>query len=226
MKTQRDTDKKVIALIKMGEKVLDTTTDGHQKQYINEKKFHDFRISALSFLSVTFGDHSAYYKEFYKEVTTPTPVRCERALGILSSVQREIQGDWLTSMRSDIFNVFERDMLSIAKKQALSGKKKAAIILAASLLDNHLQNFSTENGMNIMHEVDGKMIAFTAVQLNSRAYKKGLFDRKVNKRIFAWLELAEASIDLPDADIDTNAVTKAIDNMTAFFVEFPTKPVE
>lgn len=226
MKTQRDTDKKVIALIKLGEKVLDTTTDGHQKQYINEKKFHDFRISALSFLSVTFGDHSPFYKEFYKEVTTPTPVRCERALGILSSVQREVQGDWLTSMRSEIFNVFERDMLSIAKKQALSGKKKSALILAASLLDNHLQNFSTENGMSIMRDVGGKLVPFSSVQLNSRAYKKGLYDRKINKRIFAWIELAEASIDLPDADIEVDAVTKAIDNMTGFFVEYPTKPVE
>ncbi|CAG34813.1 hypothetical protein [Desulfotalea psychrophila] len=73
MKTQRDTDKKIIALIKMGDKILETAVEGHQKQYLNEKKFHDFRISALSFLSVTFGVTSQFYKEFEKEVTLPNP---------------------------------------------------------------------------------------------------------------------------------------------------------
>lgn len=226
MKTQSDTDKKVIALIKMGEKVLETTTEGHQKQYINEKKFHDFRISALSFLSVTFGEHSTFYKEFYKEATSPTPVRTERAIGILTAVQRELQGDWLGSIRSEVFNVFERDMLTIAKKHATAGKAKSAIVLAASLLENHLQNFSVEKGMSIMRDVDGQMVTYTAVQLNSRAYKKGLYERKVNKKIFAWLELYEKCLDLPNSEIESEPIMRAIDGMMMFFVEHPTKVVE
>lgn len=226
MKTLLDTDKKIIALIKMGEKVLDTTIEGHQKQYIDEKKFHDFRISSLSFLTVVFGTTSPFYNEFQKEVTHPTPTRTERALGILTAAQRELQGGWLISMRAELYGRFTLDLLGNARKQLREGRKLAAILLATSLFENHLQHFSSQNDLDITRAIDGKSTLYSAVQMNSRAYKKGLYDRKINKLIFVWLELRDAALQDGVEAITDEQVSTMIDGMVAFIVQNPAEPPE
>lgn len=226
MKTLHDTDKKIIALIKMGEKVLATTIEGHQKQYIDEKKFHDFRISSLSFLTVVFGTTSPFYNEFQKEVTHPTPTRTERAIGILAAAQRELQGDWLVTMRSELYGRFTLDLLGNARKQLGEGRKLAAILLSTSLFENHLQHFSSQNDLNIARVADGKSTQYSAVQLNSRAYKKGLYDRKNNKLIFTWLELRETAAQDGVNAITDEQVSSMIDGMVAFIVQYPAEPPE
>ena len=226
MKTQHDTDKKIIALIKMGEKVIDTTTEGHQKQYIAEKKFHDFRISSLSFLTVVFGTTSPFYKEFAKEVTHPTPSRAERALGILTAAQRELQGDWLVSVRTELYLRFELDLLANCRKQLNEGKKLGAIQLATSIFETHLQHFSSQNELDIERMVEGKFTSYTLTQLNSNAYKKGLYERKSNKAIFSWIELRETAESDGVEGIDDEQIRSMLEGMIAFIIKYPTEPPE
>lgn len=226
MKTQKDTDKKVIALIKMAEKVLETATAGHQKHYIHEKKFHDFRISSLSFLSVVFGDKSPFYKEFEKEVTTPTPTRAERGLGILTAVQRELQGDWLQSVRGEIYNSLERNMLKSCQTLLQNGQKLSAIVLAAGIIDTHLKSLCLEKGVNTTKEQDGKQVDCTAIQLNSRTYKKGIFERKLNKKIFFALEIAQKANNEGITEITDEQVEKMLANTLELIITFPCPPAE
>lgn len=226
MKTQHDTDKKIIALIKMGEKVIDTTTEGHQKQYIAEKKFHDFRISSLSFLTVVFGTTSPFYKEFEKEVTHPTPSRAERALGILTAAQRELQGDWLVSVRTELYRRFEIDLLGNCRKQLNEGRKLSAIQLSASIFETHLQHVSSQNDLDIERMLEGKFASYTVVQLNSNAYKKGLYDRKSNKAIFSWIELRETAEQNGIEDISDEQVSSMLDGIIAFIIQYPAEPPE
>ncbi len=221
MTKQADTDKKVAALIKMGEKVLASKTEGHQKQYLNEKLFHDFRISTLSFFTTVFGTKSSFYIEFQKEVANPSPSRTERGIGILEGARKELQGDWLTPVKTTIYGQLERDLLSIARKHAAQGQLLNATIFATTLLENHLQQFASQNNLNIEKKVEEKMIAYTAVQLNSRIYKKGLYPRPLNKKIFKWLELKEQMSSTEAADIDLEQITSMIDGIAALVVEFP-----
>lgn len=221
MTKQADTDKKIAALIKMGEKVLASKTEGHQKQYLNEKLFHDFRISTLSFFTVVFGTKSSFYTEFQKEVASPSPSRTERGLGILEGARKELQGDWLTPVKTEIYGQLERDLLGIARKHAGQGQLINATIFATTLLENHLQQFASQNNLAIEKKVDGKMEAYTAVQLNSRIYKKGLYPRQLNKKIFKWLELKDQLASTETAAIDLEQVTAMIDGIAALVVEFP-----
>lgn len=223
---QADTDKKITALIKMGEKVLASKTEGHQKQYLNEKLFHDFRISTLSFFTTVFGTKSAFYTEFQKEVANPSPSRTERGLGILEGARKELQGDWLTPVKTEIYGQLERDLLSIARKHANQGQFTNATIFSTTLLENHLQQFSSQNNLAIGKKIEGKMTAYTAVQLNSRIYKKGLYPRHLNKKIFKWLELKEQITAEETTEIDLEQVTSMIDGIAALFVEFPISYIE
>ena len=68
MKNQDELIAQASTLLTMGEKVLTTETgDAQTKSLVNEEKFHDFRISALSFLSRVFGEVSTYYESFQKQ---------------------------------------------------------------------------------------------------------------------------------------------------------------
>ncbi|MGL1932574.1 MAG: hypothetical protein OCC45_12585 [Desulfotalea sp.] len=226
MKTKQETDKKVIALIKMAEKILETATAGHQKHYINEKMFHDFRISSLSFLAVVFSEKSPFYKEFEKEVTTPTPIRTERGLGILTSVQRELQGDWLTSVRGEIFNSMERGMIQNCQNQLKNGQKLSAIILASGILDNHLRSLCVDKGVNTSKDVAGEQVDCSTIQLNSRAYKKNVYDRKFNKNIFSWIEIQQKADCDGVSEIKDEQVENMLKGIIELIVKFPCTPVE
>ncbi len=216
-----DTDKKIATLIKQGEKALASSSEGHQKFYMNEKLFHDFRISALSFLTVVFGTKSQFYKEFYKEVTSPTPVKTSRGIGILEGARKELQGDWLTPVRAEIYGDFERDILTVAKNQIQQGIIEGGFTLAMGVLENHLQRFASQNNLPIERKTSTTSRPYTAVQLNSRIYKKGLYPRNLNKKIFKWLELQKQLFD-PEVELASkDTLMGTVDQIAAFCVEYP-----
>lgn len=226
MTKQADTDKKIASLIKMGEKALASTTEGHQKHYIDEKLFHDFRISTLSFFTTVFGSKSAFYLEFQKEVANPSPSRTKRGMGILEGARKELQGDWLTTVKTELYGKLERDLLGIARKHVTAGNLISATISATTLLENHLQQFASQNNLAIERKLEGKMIEYTAVQLNSRIYKKGLYPRALNKKIFKWLELGEKITTEETNEIEPDQILTMVDGIAALFVEFPINYLE
>ena len=220
MNKQADTDKKIAYLIKLGEKALASTSEGHQRVYMNERLFHDFRISALSFLTVVFGTKSPFYNEFYKEVTNPTPTRTSRGIGILEAAGKELKGNWLTPVRAEVYGQVERDLLTVARNQ-VQHNAQGAYTLAIGILENHLRRFATQNNLKIERETNGSNRPYTAVQLNSRIYKKGLYPRNVNKKIFKCLKLKEQLFDAEAETPDKEMLMSSIDQIAAFCVEYP-----
>ncbi len=107
MKNQDELIAQAAAIITMGEKVLASeTAEGQSKTFVNEQKFHDFRITALSFLSRVFGEVSSYYQSFKTEVTHNTASRTRRGVGMLTAAKRELKGDWLETTRGAVARDF------------------------------------------------------------------------------------------------------------------------
>jgi len=217
MKTQDELITQATALITMGEKVLATeTSESQSKSLVNEVKFHDFRISALSYLGRVFGEISTHYESFRTEVTHHTASRTRRGVGILTAARRALQGDWLETTTGAISRDILIDMLRLARMQFDQGNHCAAAIIAGAILEKQLRNLCLARGIAIHNESHGKAVAKKGLQLTGEAYKKKLYDRQDNKAVISWLELCDAAAKGTDEAIDGEQVKNMLNEMQAF----------
>jgi len=216
MKNQDELSAQVAAIITAGEKVLTTeAVDAKQKAYVNETKFHDFRISALSFLSRVFGESSIFYSGFKSEVTHPTSSRTRRGLGILESAKKELAGNWLDTTWGTISRDMLTDILRIARLNLEQGNVAAAAAVAGAIVEKQLRNLCQTKDIPLHNEVQGKAVPKRALQLTGEAYKKKLYTRQDNKDIMSWLELAS----LEPAKLDSKQVAAMLNGLNAFIAK-------
>lgn len=181
------------ALINIGENVLATESGESQlKPLVNEKKFHDFRISALSYLSRVFGESSNFYQTFRTEVTHPTSSRTRRGLGLLEGAKRELQGDWLSTTRGALIRDTLEDMLQLAADQLDKGNNIAAASITGAVVELQLRYLCQAGGVSIHNHVQGKAVPKKGIQLAGDGYKKKILSRQENKVVTSWLNLSES----------------------------------
>lgn len=178
-------------LIQIGEQVLATESGESQlKPLVNEKKFHDFRISALSYLSRVFGESSSPYQAFRTEVTHPTSSRTRRGLGLLEGAKRDLRGDWLSTTRGALTRDILEDMLQLAATQLEKGSTMAAASIAGAVVELQLRYLCQAGGVSIHNQVQGKAVPKKGMQLAGDGYKKKILSRQENKAVTSWIELS------------------------------------
>ncbi|MFW2366561.1 MAG: hypothetical protein ACN4GW_09100 [Desulforhopalus sp.] len=178
-------------LVNIGEKVLATESNESQlKPLVNEKKFHDFRISALSFLSRVFGENSNFHESFRTEVTHPTSSRTRRGLGLLQGAQRELQGDWLSTTEGAIARNILEEMLKLGENHLELGNSSAAACITGAVVELHLRYLFQAKGVSIHNQIQGKAVAKKVAQLAGDGYKKKILSRQENKAVISWIELS------------------------------------
>lgn len=207
MKNQDELVSQLAAIIQTGEKVAaGETGDGQQKSLVSEEKFHDFRISALSFLSRVFGQDSTYHQSFRSEVTHPTASRTRRGVGILTAAEKDLQGDWLETTGGAIAREVLTDLLRQARLQ-LDGKNlRAAAIIAGAVLEKQLHALCSAKGIKVYNEIQNKAVIKKGLQLTGEAYKKKIYDRQTNKEVITWLELFDKAAGGKGDEVTTEQV--------------------
>lgn len=220
MKNQDELIAQAEAIIKVGEKVLSTEMgSGQSKTLVNEQKFHDFRISALSYLSRVFGDVSTYYQSFKTEVTHPTASRTRRGIGLLSAAQRELHGDWLETTTGAISSEILKDILGLARIELDQGNHIAAAIITGAILEKQLRNICLARDIAIYNETQGKSFPKKRLQLAGDAYKKKLYSRGDYKTVISWLEIISGA---STGKSDTISVVQ-VNNMLNGVLSFVTR---
>jgi len=220
MKNQDELIAQLAAILMTGEKVLATETgENQQKSLVSEEKFHDFRITALSYLSRVFGQDSTYHQSFTSEVTHPTASRTRRGIGILTAAGKDLQGDWLETTTGAITRDVLTDMLRLAKAQLDEKNFRAAVIIAGAVLEKQLHNLCLSNGIKIFNEIQNKAIAKKGLQLTGEAYKRKVYDRQVNKEIIAWLELYESAAGSKTDDLPMEKVKTMVSGILSFLIK-------
>ena len=220
MKNQDELIGQASAIITMGEKVLGTeTVDDKSKSLVNELKFHDFRISALSFLSRVFGEISTYYQSFRTEVTHHTASRTRRGIGMLTAAKRELQGDWLETTIGGTSRDILLDMLRLARMQFDQDNHMAAAVITGAILEQQLRNLCLARGIAINNEIQGKAVPKKGLQLTGEAYKKKLYDRQDNKAIISWLELCDIAAKGKSDAITSDQVKSMLNEMQTFLTK-------
>jgi len=220
MKNQDELIAQLAAIITMGETVLGTETGGNQsKSLVNEQKFHDFRISALSYLSRVFGEVSTYYESFRTEVIHHTASRTRRGLGMLTAAKRELEGNWLETTRGAVARDILIDMLRLARIQLDQDNLSTAAIIAGAILEKQLRSLCLARGISIHNDIQGKAIPKKALQLTGEAYKKKLYDRQENKAVMSWLEIYDAAAKGNLDAFTSSQVKSMLNEMQAFLTK-------
>jgi hypothetical protein len=217
MKNQDELLAQLAAILTTGEKVLTTETgENQQKRLVNEEKFHDFRISAMSYLGRVFGQDSTYHQSFKSEVTQATASRTRRGIGILTAAEKDLRGDWLETTSGAIARDVLTDILRLAKVQLEVQNVKAAAIIAGAVLEKQLRNLCLANGIKLHNEIQNKAVAKKGLQLTGEAYKRKLYDRQENKEIISWLELYDKAAEAKGGDIRAEQVKTMVTGVLGF----------
>ncbi len=220
MKNQDELLAQLAAILMNGEKVIATETgESQQKSLVNEEKFHDFRISALSYLGRVFGQDSTYHQSFKSEVTHPTASRARRGIGILTAAEKDLQGDWLETTSGAINRDVLTDMLHLAKVQLDLNNLRAAAIIAGAVLEKQLRNLCLAKGIKIFNEIQNKAVAKKGLQLTGEAYKRQIYARQENKEIVAWLELYDKAAASKSDDIPAEQVKTMVTGVLSFLTK-------
>jgi len=195
MKNQQELLSQAQSIIRMGEKVLTTESSDHRlTPLVNEQQFHDFRISALSFLSRVFGESGIHCQSLKNEVTHPTASRTKRAIGILTAACRDLQGDWLENTTRAISRDILGDILLLARGHAEQGQLVAAATVAGTVLEKQLRQLSQSQAIPLYNEGQSRATAKKGPQLAGEIYKKRVFSRQEYKSIIAWLDMYDQAV--------------------------------
>lgn len=220
MKNQDELLAQLATILTAGEKVLATEAgDNQQKNLVNEEKFHDFRISAMSFLNRVFGQDTTYYQSFKSEVTQPTASRTRRGIGILTAAGKDLRGDWLETTSGAITRDVLTDMLQLAKAQLDMHNIRAAIIIAGAVLEKQLRSLCLANGIKIYNEIQNKAVPKKGLQLTGEAYKRQIYDRQKNKAIITWLELYDKATDSKGDEIPAESAKSMVSGVLSFLTK-------
>ena len=220
MKNQDELIAQLAAILTTGEKVVATETgDSQQKSLVSEEKFHDFRITALSYLGRVFGQDSTYHQSFKSEVTQATASRTRRGIGILTGDGKDLQGDWLETTSGAITRDVLTDILRLAKIHLEQHNIRAAAVIAGTVLEKQLRNLCLAKGIKIYNEIQNKAVAKKGLQLTGEAYKRKIYDRQENKEIIAWLELSEKAAVAKGEDITAEQVKTMISGIQSFLTK-------
>ncbi len=220
MKNQDELVAQLAALLTIGDKVLATEVgESQQKKLVSEEKFHDFRISAMSFLGRVFGQDSTYHQSFKSEVTQATASRTRRGIGILTAAEKDLRGDWLETTSGAITRDVLADMLQLARVQLELQNLRAATIIAGAVLEKHLRNLCLAKGIKIYNEIQNKAVAKKGLQLTGEAYKRQIYDRQANKEIITWLELSDRAAEAKGDDIPVEQAKAMVGGVLSFLTK-------
>jgi len=219
MDTQEELIAQATKLIQMGEKVLTTESgDSRSTPIVDEQKFHDFRISALSYISRVFGNESHLCGSLKSEVTHPTVSRTKRGIAILTAARRDLQNDWLTTLSGTIAKDVLIDTLRIARFSIEQNQFGAAVVIGSALLEKALRLLALSHGLTIHNELANKAVPKRALQLTGELYKKKAYDRQDNKAIIIWIELGQAA-GKPGFTVNAGQAKEMLNGIQAFITK-------
>lgn len=108
--------------------------------------------------------------------------------------------------------------LNVAMQQLSRGDRKAAVVLAGSTLETHLNKLAAKNGVDIEDEVGN---ALPVAQIVRELADKRVFDSEKQQRVEEWLALRKAASAGETEQISEDRVGAMIAGIKAFLLRNP-----
>lgn len=183
---------RVTELIELADSVIKTekTSQGRLRSTsVDIEIFDTFRNGSLSFILSLFGKEHPYYQNFNAGCYKPTPFGTKSGRGILTSIKTEIEQGWLTSLRGLVSSEIFTDFIEMAEHLLSENYKDASAVMIGSVLEEHLRQLCSKQGIVITTTKAGKTRHKKADLLNAELAKEGVYNKLDQKSVTAWLDL-------------------------------------
>lgn len=185
-----DLSKRIQQLIDQSSAVLATKK---YSQYggdsVDSGAFAGLRASALSFIAMVYGNKHSHYTEFDSRVDDSFEYKAQQGHAILLSIQNEIEGGWIFSVKKLVSAEIFSDFLEMAEHLLDQSYKDPAAVMIGSVLEENLRQLCSLNEIETELEKDGNFIPKKADRLNSDLAKAEIYSKLDQKAVTMWLDL-------------------------------------
>jgi hypothetical protein len=165
------------------------------EQKVAVGKLAELRSGGLAFIDRVFSSQSIFYREF-DDCLDDTSLRIPgiavsiiKCIGILNAMKTEVEGGYLTTIKGLITAEVFTDFLEMAGYLLSEGYKDPAAVMIGSVLEEHLRQLCTRNGVDSTVQKDGKSIPKTADRMNADLAAAGTYSKLYQKGVTGWLDL-------------------------------------
>lgn len=186
----KDLSKRIAQLIEQSEKVLATKKfNQYGSDHVDSGAMAGLRASTLSFIAMTYGNNHSYYSEYNSGTKSNLESSAKKSHAILHSIQNEIDGGWIFTVKKLIAAEIFSDFLEMAEHLLEQGYKDPAAVMIGSVLEENLRQLCAANKIDTELEKDGVFFPKKADRLNSDLAKSEAYTKLDQKSVTAWLDL-------------------------------------
>ena len=142
---------------------------------VDAGKMSGLRASVLSFITMVYGKNHSHYEEFDSATNDSYESNAKRGHEILLSIQNEIDGGWIFSVKQLVSAEIFSDFLEMADHLLKQGYKDSAAVMIGSVLEENLRQLCINNGIDADIEKDGSFIPKKADRIKSQVCCKFIF---------------------------------------------------
>ena len=220
MKTT-DLIKRVDQLLAQGAAVLATKHGGEMGRDVNYDAIKGLRTAVLSFVQRVYGKDHPHYKAFDSVVRGQYSTDAEAAISILRAIKDEIEGGWLFTMRGLITSEVFSDFLEMAEHFLTQGYKDPAAVMAGSVLEEHLRQLCTTNGIAVEVETAERVTLKKADRMNSDLAKAEVYNKLDQKAVTNWLGIRNSAAHGKYDEYTSEQVKLMLQGINDFMVRVP-----
>jgi len=215
----KDLSKRIAQLIEQSEKVLATkNTNQYGSDYVDSGAMAGLRASTLSFIAMTYGNNHSYYSEYDFATKSTLVSNAKRSNAILHSIQNEIDGGWIFTVKKLIAAEIFSDFLEMAEHLLKQGYKDPAAVMIGSVLEENLRQLCAANKIETELEKDGVLIPKKSDRLNSDLAKHEVYTKLDQKSVTAWLDLRNSAAHGKYNEYTKEQVNLMLHGVTEFLV--------
>lgn len=144
---------------------------------VNSELFYEFRTTSLSFILNLYGENHPFFFDFNRQVVQSNPSDTIEGRGILKSIKAEIDGGWLVTLKGLVSAEIFSDFIEMADYLLKEGYKDPAAVVIGSVLEEHLKQLCSKNGIPTEDIKSGKLVPKKADLLNSELSGKAVYNK-------------------------------------------------
>ena len=165
---------------------------------------------------MVYGKGHSHYSEFDLATDCNYESNAKKGHAILLSIQNEIEGGWVFSVKQLVSAEIFSDFIEMAEHLLFQGYKDPAAVMIGSVLEENLRYLCSNNGIEIELEKDGSYISKKADRLNSDLAKAEIYTKLDQKAVTMWLDLRNKAAHGKYDEYTNNQVQLMLQGVTEF----------
>ncbi len=153
---------------------------------VKTEMFSELRSSSLSFIKGLYKETHPFYTDFDKKVHIGHAYEIEIAIGILTSIKKEIENGWIVLLKGLVSAEIFTNFIEMAEHLLEEGYKDPAAVMIGCVLEEHLRQLCIANEIETS---DPKGKPKKADLMNSELTNAIIYNRLDQKNVTSWLDL-------------------------------------